>query len=101
MEIFRLYDTKADAWLPIFTSHNTATAIRAVEESIAQGQAPHAEDLALYLVGFDDPDNGTIHGELNPKHIVYLRDLIQDAADADKRAKERAAEIQAAIGEVN
>lgn len=75
MEIFRLYDTKAEGWLPIFTEHNSATAIRALTQKIAEGQAPNFEDMALFHVGTDDPDDtGQVYGHL-PKHVVYLADL--------------------------
>lgn len=94
MKVFRLYDLKAAAWLPFFVSHNTATAIRGVEEAIMRNEAPHAEDLALYEIGVDDADDsGLVMSYDQPRHIVYVRDLVREHADADKRTNTMLASV--------
>lgn len=80
MQIFSLLDMKSNGIHQGFFSINAATAIREVTEHVAQGRIPsnYATDYALYLVGDQDNENMRITALENPKHIIDLREIVQE-----------------------
>lgn len=77
MNIYSIRDNKAEAFLQPFFSKNHATAIRAVEEAVADPShqfAKHASDYAVYHLGFFQEDTGQILPEA-PKHLVNTIDF--------------------------
>lgn len=58
MKILSVYDSKAEAYLPPFTSQTNATAIRSFEGAVQQENSQfrmHATDYTLFCIGdFDE-----------------------------------------------
>ena len=83
--IFRYYDMRAEAALPVFQSTNVATAIRDTKDLLIQGRLNrvHASDFALYQVGTTDDPNLRIEHLQDPKHILDLVEIIREIEDTD------------------
>lgn len=72
MQIFSIYDKKAQAYANPFYYHQKGQAIRAFEDAVNDVQSPffkHPEDFCLFLVGEWDDCTGTIKPLANPQPI--------------------------------
>lgn len=80
MEIFSVYDSKADAYLQPFFSRNMETAIRdfkaAVNDSTRAGNNfyLYSEDYTLFCIGRFDENQGTIEAYV-PKALMNALQL--------------------------
>ncbi len=72
LEIFTIFDQKANAYLQPFFSNNTDTARREFHKAINQeGQFnSYAEDYSLFYLGAFDQDEGTFDLSDVAQHIV-------------------------------
>lgn len=70
-EIFAIWDSKAEYYMPPFFERNELTAIRALEAALKPEHPiyQHAEDYQLFHVGTWNPETGTIQSTV-PKHIT-------------------------------
>lgn len=71
-EIFSLFDSKAEYYMPPFFERNANTAVRAVEAAMATDNHPiykNAEDYSLFHVGSWDQETGRITSE-GPRHVT-------------------------------
>jgi len=62
-EIFAIFDTKAEAYMPPFFERNAMTAIRALEAAMNDPEHPlrkNAEDYTLYHIATWNPETGEI-----------------------------------------
>lgn len=71
MKLYSVYDSKAEAYLPIFESATHATAIRSFETAVKQDGTPfnlYPGDYTLFCVGSKDELTGVVSPE-EPSHI--------------------------------
>lgn len=71
LEIFTIYDSKAQAYLQPFFSLNAETAQREFTKAVnGEGNfSQFAEDYSLHLLGLFDQEEGTFTIETAPVHI--------------------------------
>lgn len=63
MKLFSVYDSKAEAYLPIFQSATIGTAIRTFEQAVNEESSPfhkHAADYTLFMIGEYDEQTGIV-----------------------------------------
>jgi len=98
-KIYSLYDCKAKAYLQPFYSQNKATALRAVEGAMSEGNQTfcrHPADYSLWEIGAFDDNTGLLeHGD-SPEYVIQLIELVPepepmqlDMTDPDAAAKVR------------
>ncbi len=61
--LFCVYDSKVEGYLPPYSAQNRAVAYRIFESAIMQENHDfnqHAEDYALYEIGYYEPDSGEL-----------------------------------------
>jgi hypothetical protein len=74
IEIFAVFDSKADAFAQPFFSETTETAVRAFATECrnpASGLHQHAEDYTLFHIGSYDQANGQLNAMLAPIHLAH------------------------------
>lgn len=71
LNLYTVYDSKAQAYLPPFCSPNDATAIRTFETAVSQEDhdfGRHAEDYSLWSIAMFDQEKG----HLDPKTLTCI-----------------------------
>jgi len=85
LDIYSIYDKKAELYARPFFLQNTPVAIRALTDNIDAdtAMAKHADDYACYLIGSFDESVGLISTPDIPQLITEMR-AIKDLADEAK-----------------
>lgn len=70
-EIYSVFDSKAEYYMPFFVERNDMTAIRALEAAMQPGHPlwANATDYSLFHIGTWDQETGNIR-VTGPKHIT-------------------------------
>lgn len=73
-QIYAIWDSKAQYYMPFFVERNDACAVRAVENAIRENDhqlKKHSEDYSLFWIGTWDQEHGTItNGNGTPRHVT-------------------------------
>jgi len=83
ISLYTIFDSKAGAYLPPFTSVNDATALRSFESAIQQEDHDfnrHAEDYSLWTIGTFDQDKG----ELRVQKLLCIGQALQLLANLQR-----------------
>lgn len=77
MQLFSIFDKKAQIYGPIFAAENGGVAFRMTQlmQSRETLLAQHPADFALYSLGSWDPDAGKIEPNTAPLFVSQLEDL--------------------------
>lgn len=78
MKLFRIFDIKAEAYMPPFNSESTGAALRTFGELANNPEhiiGRHPEDFILFEVGFHEIDTPEITAS-NPKSLTNALDLV-------------------------
>lgn len=71
--IYSIYDSKAQAYLPIWLAPNDLVAQRMFGDLVEDGQSnpsKHPEDFTLFRLGSFDPDQGVINPDCPTVSVV-------------------------------
>lgn len=89
MNIYRIRDLKADAYMGLATSKTDGTMIRQLQDEMAREDSPLAkwpDDYELWVVGSFEDDRPDVHTH-TPKLVGTIRSLsiVDDMAEAAPR----------------
>jgi len=79
LELFSVYDSKVEGYLPPFSSNNKAVAIRQFETAVLREGADlyeHCEDYSLWHVGQFDPDKGLLISNEMATVVVQAHQIV-------------------------
>lgn len=75
LEIYSVHDSKAEAFLPPFSTQNHAVALRMIDDALLDpnhGFSRHAADYTLFHLGAFDQNTGTYNLLAAPVNICSL-----------------------------
>lgn len=78
MKLFRIFDIKAEAFMPVFNSESTGSALRTFGEMANDKDhivGRHPEDYVLYELGCTETDQPEI-SVINAKSLTTAADLV-------------------------
>lgn len=78
LEVFSVYDTKAQAYLPPFFLHNTAMALRIFQNcanDTGHTFGTNPEDYCLFHIGMFDDDTGSLTALQTPKSLGLAQEF--------------------------
>lgn len=84
-KIFAIYDSKAGAYLPPWTSTNAATAARRFEASLESKESDFARfpaDYTLFQIGSWDEEFGVMEMDQAPTNLGTALSYIKDDTNA-------------------
>lgn len=99
LDIFTIFDTKANAYLQPFFSTNRDTARREFSKAVnSDGQFNQfAEDYSLFHLGNFDQDEGTFELSQTPFHVCNAITLLTPSYDGPLLAPEGPADIKKSV----
>ena len=79
MNLYAIYDSKAEHYLPIIEAHSDAHARRLLADAIAQGLpiAQHPEDYALWKICSYDNLTGFVTQDTRPELVCSLLSITE------------------------
>lgn len=89
--LFTVYDSKAAAYLPPFTSQNEGTAVRSIMATLRNSEHPFAlnpEDFTLFYLGDFDDQTGlySVHA---PRAVANMLELLSRDAKKGKSVRRK------------
>lgn len=81
MKYFAIRDSKAESFEDrLYPYATTMVALRALMQLAPEDERrKHAEDFALYEIGFFDPQTGRFEVSEEPRHVVDLVEVYSEA----------------------